>query len=161
MAQAGKRRSDAFGPADLDLLSAIRGHDGNLRALLCTLARTGVALRNASPKRAQRWLDELSVHPLFKGGQFIFDLLEWEDFMLDGEAPPLLDGNTARVALDRVAASLRAFTASFEGREPAAVEIDLSILGRGPALPELQAGFYLYHDVVLGAISMLTRAGRQ
>ena len=31
------------------------------------------------------------MHPYYKGGQFLFDLLEWEDFMLDGEPPPLLD----------------------------------------------------------------------
>jgi hypothetical protein len=155
------RRANGFGPADLSLLSAIRTQDANLRALLCTLARTGVAMRRESPKRARRWLDELSVHPLFKGGQFLFDLLEWEDFMLDGDAPGVLDANVVRAGLDRIAAGLHAMTASLEGREAPTLDIDLTALGKSSALPQLEAGFYLYHDVVLGAVTVLANGVRK
>ncbi len=156
---SSKRNKTAFGPADLKLLSAIRTQDAGLRALLCTLARHGVAMRTQAPERAARWLDELSVHPLYKGGQFLFDLLEWEDFMLDGPAPEVLDANAARVALDRVAVALRALAA---GTDPAAFEgvaIDPMASLRPAALPALEAGFYLYQDVVLGALALITETG--
>ena len=69
--------SAGFVPADLLLLATLRRHDQALRAVLCTLARHGVALRRDAPGRSAAWLDALSVHPVFKGGQFLFDLLEW------------------------------------------------------------------------------------
>jgi len=149
---------DGFGPGDLRLLDAIRLHDRSLRALLCTVARHGVALRLAAPTRAQAWLDQLASHPYFKGGQFLFDLLEWEDFMLDGDAPPLLDADAARIALDRIAQGLRSIAAAIDGEQVAAA---LATIHGGLAheeLPPLESGFYLFHDVVLGAIALV--AGR-
>ena len=163
MAPSARRPANGLGPADLDLLSAIRGHDDALRALLCTLARTGVALRQHSPKRARRWLDELSAHPLFKGGQFLFDLLEWEDFLLDGEPPALLDRNAVRFALERIAGALRSLGSALDGREAQPLTFDPSAAMDAANLPELEPGFYLYQDIVLGVVSMLTseRAGRE
>lgn len=61
-----------------------------LRECLCTLARHGVALRLREPARAGALLTALAPWPVFKGGQFLFDLMEWEDFMIDGAPPPLV-----------------------------------------------------------------------
>lgn len=151
-------RPDAFGPADLTLLDAIRTHDQGLRALLCTLARHGVALQQNAPQRAQRWLDELASHPFFKGGQFLFDLLEWEDFMLDGEPPPVVNADAARLALDQLAAVLRAVGASIEGRQSVDVVINLGAHRETDTLPKLESGFYLFPCVVLGVISLLAKS---
>lgn len=159
MATFSKRGKGGFESADLRLLEAIRVQDQGLRALLCTLARRGVALRRSAPQRARRWLDELSVHPLFKGGQFLFDLLEWEDFMLEGDSPALLDANAARVALERIAGVLRALSAGLDGRAQEPVALDPLASLRPEAMPALEAGFYLYHDVVLGAVSLLVEQG--
>jgi len=147
-----------FGPADLHLLAAIRQHDLGLRAVLCTLARHGVALRRDQPWRAKAWLDELAPHPMFKGGQFLFDLLEWEDFMLEGVAPPPLDGPALQQALQRLTATLRGISAGLGSPMPAAgpVNIDAASAGAGLELPALQSSFYLYHDVVLGALALIT-----
>jgi hypothetical protein len=87
------------------LASLARGGEW-LRALLCTLARRGVALRTASPARARALLDALAPLPLYKGGQFLFDLLEWEDFMLDGPEPPILPTTLDGRALAQIAAQL-------------------------------------------------------
>lgn len=149
------RQPAAFGPADLKLLGAIRTQDAGLRALLCTLARHGVKMRHEAPARARRWLDELSVHPFYKGGQFLFDLLEWEDFMVDGPPPEVLDANAARVALDRVAAALRALAAGLDEAAAEGVAIDPLASLRPAALPALEPGFYLYQDVVLGALALI------
>ena len=153
--------SAGFAPADLLLLATIRRHDQALRAVLCTLARHGVALRRDAPGRSAAWLDALSPHPVFKGGQFLFDLLEWEDFMLDGDAPPTLDGPAVQHALDRLAAGLRSLAAGLDQPPGAALTIDIGApAAPGHALPALEAGFYLYHDVVLGALALWTgRAG--
>jgi len=150
--------TDAFGPAELQLLDAIRTHDEGLRALLCTLARHGVRMKEATPQLAQRWLDELAPHPYYKGGQFLFDLLEWEDFMLDGAAPPVLDAATACRMLDRLAASLRGLVAAVDPGRAAVLAVDVApdaLADR--ALPELEARLYLFPCVVLGAIALLTR----
>ncbi|HEX7440088.1 MAG TPA: hypothetical protein VF319_08300 [Caldimonas sp.] len=157
MPTSRKRNAPLFGPADERLLQALRVHDEGLRALLCTLARRGVALRRAAPQRAGRWLDELAPHPLFKAGQFLFDLLEWEDFMLDGAPPPLLDANTVRVALDRVTQLLRSIGAALDGEAATAMTIDLAAGADGARLPALESSFYLFQEVVLGAISLLAQ----
>ena len=151
----------ALGAADLQLLAAIRHHDLGLRSVLCTLARHGVALRQAQPTRAQAWLDELAAHPLYKGGQFLFDLLEWEDFMLDGEAPPTLDGPALQHALARLTDSLHAISAGLGGQVPSAgpAAVDSEFGGAVGELPALRSSFYLYQDVVLGALGLLTRRG--
>ncbi|TKA11055.1 hypothetical protein [Actinacidiphila oryziradicis] len=47
-------------------------------------------MRRDEPERARVLLDILGPWPLFKAAQFLFDLMEWEDFMVDGEPPPLL-----------------------------------------------------------------------
>ena len=146
---------DGLFPADRQLLDALRLHDQGLRALLCTLARHGVALREAAPARAQAWLDRLSTHPYVKGGQFLFDLLEWEDFMLDGEAPPALDTRVVRQALGRVTQALRALSASLDGA-PSVTEWAGIEEGHGasPELPALEPGFYLFQDVLLGSVAL-------
>ncbi len=146
-----------FAPADLLLLATLRRHDQALRAVLCTLARHGVALRRDAPGRSAAWLDALSAHPVFKGGQFLFDLLEWEDFMLDGDAPPALDGPAVQQALDRLAAGLRSLAAGLGAPAGVPLTIDIDATAApGHALPALEAGFYLYHDVVLGALALCT-----
>jgi len=151
--------TDAFGPADLQLLDAMRTHDQGLRALLCTLARHGLAMKEAAPRRAERWIDELAPHPYYKGGQFLFDLLEWEDFMLDGAAPPVLDAAQACRMLDRIASSLRSMVATIDAGQGAGLAIDVAPLALAEqALPELEAKLHLFPFVVLGAIALLTRA---
>jgi hypothetical protein len=152
------RDDDGFGQADWRLLDAIRLHDRSLRALLCTVARHGVALRLSAPVRAQAWLDQLARHPYFKGGQFLFDLLEWEDFMLDGDPPALLDAEAARVALDRIAQGLRSIAAAIDGEQVATALATLGAAGAHEELPPLESGFYLFNDVVLGGIALV--AGR-
>jgi hypothetical protein len=137
-----KPPADSFDETDYALLSMLQAQNASVRAVLCTLARHGVAFRLREPDRASRWLDLLSVHPLMKGGQFLFDLLEWEDFLLDGEPPPLLDASSLAPILDHVA---KAFGVKIE---PGAVQWTAST-----ELPPLQAGYYLYRDVVLGLLS--------
>jgi hypothetical protein len=108
-----------------------------MRQALCTLARLGVAFRRAEASRARGWADELSVHPFYKGGQFLFDLLEWEDFMLDGPPPVVLEAAELAEALRPLLGLL------------GQVVPPLPAFG---ALPALEAGFYLYRDVVLGLV---------
>jgi hypothetical protein len=79
----------------------------------------------------------LSVHPFYKGGQFLFDLLEWEDFMLDGPAPVVLEATELAEALRPLLGLL------------GQVVPPLPAFG---ALPPLEAGFYLYRDVALGLV---------
>jgi len=150
------KKDDPFGPADLQLLDLIRGQDAMSRAALCTLARRGVAFRQAEPGRAAKWLDLLSPHPLFKGGQFLFDLLEWEDFMLDGPPPPVLGEAEVLALLQRIAKALSSIHGQPADPEPV-VEPAPSI---GTAsLPPLESGFYLYRDVVLGALAYILQSG--
>ncbi len=82
--------SSGLMPEDVVKFEFIRQGNDWLRAVLCTLARRGVAFRQAHPARAQRILEILSRLPMYKGGQFLFDLMEWEDFMLDGPPPPVV-----------------------------------------------------------------------
>jgi hypothetical protein len=161
MSAGAAGRGGPFLAVDLPLLEAIALHNPLVRSLLCTLARRGAALRRDEPQRARAWIDTLSVHPYYKGGQFLFDLLEWEDFMLDGEAPVLLDDAALSAVLDRAAQGLGAFGAALEGR-PLPVDADAARLAvplRRAPLPELAGNAHLYPDVVLGAISFVT-AGR-
>lgn len=149
-------RDSAFEPADLALLDALRQHDQGLRAILCTLARQGMALRRSAPARAAAWLDQLAPHPLLKGGQFLFDLLEWEDFMLDGAAPALLDAQSLRTVLDRLAGVLRGVGAALDGAAPAPARSAGAETVADDSLPPLNASRYLFHEVVLGAVALLT-----
>lgn len=95
----------AFGPADVALLRLLQAQNAVMRTALCTLARRGVAFRRREPDRTLAWIEVLSPHPMFKAGQFLFDLMEWEDFMLDGDPPPLGETQAAdlvaRVREDR------------------------------------------------------------
>jgi hypothetical protein len=64
--------------------------------VLCTLARRGGHVRETDPARARQILDELSRSPLYRGGQFLFDLLELEDFMVNGIPRSASSSSTSR-----------------------------------------------------------------
>ena len=147
-------------PEDIAQLAMIqRGNEG-LRALLCTLARQGAAFRQAYPDRSQFLCQKLSVYPLYKGGQFLFDLMEWEDFMLDGPPPDLLPPLSLATLLTPLASLFQLFQDYLQrnGTAPG----DQAVLPSParwsesvaptlpPELPPLESSFYLYRDVVLG-----------
>ncbi|WP_053719057.1 DUF11 domain-containing protein [Saccharothrix sp. NRRL B-16348] len=92
--------------------------NARLREVLCTLARRGVAIRQDDPRRAQQILDALAPWPFYKGGQFLFDLLEWEDFMLDGEPPPIVSRGTFGVLLDAPVRWVDATVAAIDTHAP-------------------------------------------
>ena len=148
--------SPAFGPADLTLMSALAQHNAAVRAVLCTLARRGAALRRDEPARAGAWIDALCVFPYYKGGQFLFDLLEWEDFMLDGEPPPLLDEVALVAMLDQYAKMLRALADAF-GQATKEAPPQAGAGGAATDLPPLSGSAYLFPDVVLGFVGIATR----
>lgn len=147
---------DALTLGDLALLESLGAGNAWLRAVLCTLARRGVRFRSAHPERARALLDALSVHPLYKGGQFLFDLLEWEDFMVDGPAPPVVPSVLDASALLRLAELLRRIRSTIDGAEVDGVgllRIEAAVAPADEALPPLEPGLYLYPDVVLGALA--------
>jgi hypothetical protein len=151
-------------PAELSVLASIGRGNEWLRALLCTLARRGVAYRLTRPEASRQMLDALSRWPIYKAGQFLFDLMEWEDFMLDGPPPPLLPTSLDPAAMQRLARSLNAVQAALDGAvDPAAWPgLRATLAGALPAegdLPPLEPGFYLYQDVVLGAIGSAAALG--
>jgi hypothetical protein len=148
--------SPAFGPADLTLLSALAQHNAAARAVLCTLARRGAAMRRDQPERASAWIDALGVHPYYKGGQFLFDLLEWEDFMLDGEPPPVLDEVALAALLNQYARMLRALAEAL-GQAVVAVAPPAEVAESAPDLPPLSGSAYLFPDVVLGLVWVAAR----
>ncbi|MGW3458875.1 hypothetical protein ACWDE9_04510 [Streptomyces olivaceoviridis] len=185
---------------------AFLGHvNSSLRQCLCTLARHGVAVRRDAPERARLLLDTVRPWPLYKGGQFLFDLMEWEDLMVDGDPPPvmsterivaactlpvqlvaaateeapvvtrLVPGQRTTAALDL---PLRLLTTTARSTLLSAAQDLTDLLGPGAApdpdddagyatdpdpatddtgaeLPPLEAGFYLYEDIALGALSVL------
>jgi hypothetical protein len=143
-------------PADRDdardhwLRSLLEAQNLSVRSVLCTLARHGVAFRRREPERARRWIEMLGPHPFFKGGQFLFDLLEWEDFMMDGEPPPPLEASSLAPVLDHLA---KAFGLQVEPGVWAALAGQTA-----DALPPLQSSFHLYRDVVLGLLSAVLAA---
>ncbi len=142
-------------PDDRAVLDAVREGSGWLRALACTVARRGLAFRLEHPERARAVLDALAVSPLYKGGQFLFDLLEWEDFMLDGPPPPLLPTTLDARALRRVAGLLRSVQTHLDGGAEAPAPWDGPEVEGGvqdDALPPLEPGLHLYADVVLGIV---------
>ncbi|MFJ4524549.1 hypothetical protein ACIP4Y_26995 [Streptomyces sp. NPDC088810] len=77
-------------PTDHRAFAFLGQVNSSLRQCLCTLARHGVALRRDAPERARLLLDTVRPWPLYKGGQFLFDLMEWEDLMVDGDPPPVM-----------------------------------------------------------------------
>jgi hypothetical protein len=144
---------------DAEVLDALAGGNGWLRAVLCTLARRGTSLRREEPERAARLLEALSPWPWFKGGQFLFDLLELEDFMVDGPAPPVLPTTLDAVALQRITERLREFRALLDGavgsmgQMPGGLLEEVSVVADAEVLPPLEPGLHLYRDVVLGAVA--------
>ena len=94
--------------------------------------------------------------PVYKGGQFLFDLLEWEDFMLNGPAPPIVSTTLDARALRRVAAALTSVQSYLDGAvqaTPVADVIASVVVIDDQDLPPIEPGFYLYQDVVLGIVS--------
>jgi hypothetical protein len=135
------------------LLGTLAGGTEWLRAVICTLARRGVRLRQAHPDRAAKIIEELSRWPFFKGGQFLFDLLEWEDFLVDGPAPAPVAHTFTGATWARVAAVWRDLqdmlvpgvkVTATEVWDPETVTADVG------QLPALEPGLYLFHDVALG-----------
>ncbi|MET9733481.1 hypothetical protein ABZZ79_23350 [Streptomyces sp. NPDC006458] len=213
-------------PTDHRALAFIGQVNCSLRACLCTTARHGVALRRGDPERARALLDTVRPWPLYKGGQFLFDLMEWEDLMVDGDLPPLVPAEKIVAACTLPVQWLAAATADAPAatrlvpgqRTAAALDLPLRLLAStartaflgaaqdltdllgtpgageasGPAttpepepeaeprpesesgsesgsgserepgapateteLPPLEAGFYLYEDIVLGSLVVL------
>lgn len=142
---------------DMIVLESLRRGGEWLRAVLCTLARRGVAFRQEHPERAKLILDALSTSPLYKSGQFLFDLLEMEDFMVDGVPPETITTTLDAATLTRLALLLNSIKGHLDGAtEPLSLD-DLKLqLAAGSTVPEhlppLEAGFYLYQDVVLGFV---------
>ena len=128
--------------ADLALIGFARARDLELRAGLSTLARLGVVLRRADPDRAEALIAAFEAHPFYKAGQTVFDLLEWEDFMLDG-APAAASPEQLHAVLAPLAARVGL---------PVPPLPDLS------ALPPLEAGFYLFRDVAIGLLGLASAA---
>lgn len=160
---------------DLAALAAVARGNQWTRSVLCTLARRGVALRRREPARADALIDAVSTWPWFKAGQFLFDLMEWEDFMVDGEPPPVIPTVLDATALARFSKLLGQLQGVLDGaaagpvRQMQHVEVEGAEAGGGGGaesaedLPELEQGFHLYRDVVLGvftAISPLLEEGR-
>ena len=150
---------------DLRALQAIQRDNEWLRAVLCTLARRGVAFRKQYPERAGEILMILAPWPYYKAGQFMFDLMEWEDFMLDGPPPAVLTTALDARALTRLASllnTIRTYLDGSQSRRPDGVAVPLDLFGQqlqveisslivdDSQLPPLEAGFYLYQDVILG-----------
>lgn len=143
-------------PEDLAVLGAAQRGNEWLRAILCTLARRGLAFRHQAPERSAALLAALSRYPFYKAGQFLFDLLEWEDFMLDGPAPSLVPTALDPRALQRLAGLLDQVRLHLDGEasvtpvvSPADITLDSDDLD---SLPPLEPSLYLYQDVVLGVL---------
>ncbi|MFF1283969.1 hypothetical protein ACFVY4_24910 [Streptomyces sp. NPDC058299] len=200
---AGPTATGPLTPTDHRAFAFLGQVNSSLRQCLCTLARHGVALRRDTPERARLLLDMVRPWPLYKGGQFLFDLMEWEDLMVDGEPPPVLP--TERIVsaasfpvqwLAAATSEAPAATRAVPGqRTAAALDLPLRLLATtartaflgaaqdltdllgtptprtgaqddtepGPApaqppapeLPPLEAGFYLYEDIILGTLTVL------
>jgi hypothetical protein len=129
-------------PSDLRLIGFAVRRDAELRAGLSTLARLGVSIRRADPDRAEALVTTFESHPFYKAGQTLFDLLEWEDFLLDGEL----------AAAD--AAALLQVIAPLAAR----VGLPLPALPDLSVLPPLEAGFHLFRDVAIGLIALASAA---
>lgn len=129
-------------PEDSALLARIVPLNDEMRGTVCGMARIGVAFRHETPERASAWIELLEPHPFYKAGQVMFDLLEFEDFMLDGEVPTVFPA-----AIRDLAGKLLASLAL----DPPAIELS-------DDLPALEPGFYLYRDVVLGLVRIALTA---
>lgn len=146
-------------PSDLDLLAGLRRGNDWTRSLLCTLGRRGTWLRQRQPERAAALLDALVAWPWYKAGQFLFDLFEWEDFMVDGPPPPPFVGDVD-AALGRLAQLVRSSALQLDGTLPTWGSGDVVDDSGAPPttavpvaeLPPLEPGLHLYQDVVLGVL---------
>lgn len=170
--------TDAGSPGPLsggDLAALAAMADGNqwTRSVLCTLARRGVALRRREPARADALIGAVSAWPWFKGGQFLFDLMEWEDFMVDGEPPAVIPTVLDATALARFSKLLTQLQGVLDGAAAGPVpqmhHVEVEAGEAGDAwdggaegaegvedLPELEQGFHLYRDVVLGVFTAIS-----
>jgi hypothetical protein len=145
---------------DLALLAGLQRGNDWLRGVLCTLARRGLGFRQQAPERAEQLLAALSRYPYYKAGQFVFDLMEWEDFMLDGPPPPLVPTALDGPALKRITELLNEFRQHLDGALPDVVPEIVPATNEQPALeatldsdlPPLEASLYLYQEVVLGIL---------
>ncbi|MFW5942095.1 MAG: hypothetical protein ACOC9X_02065 [bacterium] len=146
---------------EAQLLEAVANGNEWLRAVLCTLARRGVAYRQAAPDKAREILRTLAPLPYYKGGQFLFDLMEWEDFMLDGPPPPIVPTTLDARSLSRLAGLLRAIQQQLDGErssEGAGRTAGDDSVVDDDNLPPLEPGLYLYQDVVLGIVASVLRS---
>ena len=144
-------------PEDLAVLNSLQSGSSWLRAVLCTLARRGVAFRQGHPSRAKLLLDALSTSPFYKSGQFLFDLLEMEDFMLDDPPPETVPTTLDATTLARLAVLLNTIKGYLDGAvDPLTLDnLEVQVVPGSTShenLPPLEAGFYLYQDVVLGFV---------
>lgn len=111
----------ALRDGDRAALGFADGLNARLREVLCTLARRGAAIRQDDPQRARQILDALAPWPFYKGGQFLFDLLEWEDFMIDGEPPATMSRATFGKLLDLPVSWVDAAFAAIDTHAPGPV----------------------------------------
>lgn len=128
----------SFSPGDASLLSLFSERSEDMKAVLCLLAQMGVRWRRMESALCSDWVQLLEPHPFYKGGQVLFDLLEFEDFMLDGAAAAV-PHERLRAQIDRIMTALNVTPPDFSVPED---------------LPDLETGFYLYRDVVLGVLSL-------
>ncbi len=146
-------------PEDQALLDLARKGGDWLRAFLCTLARRGLGFRQLHPERARALLDALSTYPPYKGGQFLFDLMEWEDYMLDGPPPEILPAALDGAALSRLARFFNGVRDHLEGSGNG-VPMNATVLTEPMGnLPPMEGGIYLYEDVVLGILESMRQTG--
>ncbi len=123
-------------PADAVLLNKLVPLNEELRGVACIIAQLGVRFRREEPARAKTWIEILEPHPFYKFGQVMFDLLEWEDFMLDGEPVEIVPDRILSVANQILSQA----------------KIGVESITLPSSLPELETGFYLYRDVVYGLV---------
>ena len=146
---------------DIAVLESLQSGSQWLRAVLSTLARRGIDFRQKHPTRAKLILDALSTSPFYKSGQFLFDLLEMEDFMLDGPPPEIIPTTLDAATLARLALLFNTIKGHLDGAaEPLSLDnIKLQLVPGAASqenLPPFEAGFYLYQDVVLGLVRSIT-----
>ena len=145
----------AFQPADLNILQQLQRGNEWLRAVLCTLARRGLAFRQAYPLPAQYVIQSITGLPYYKGAQFLFDLMEWEDFMLDGPPPPVLDAIFNAPMSQQLKAFLstisKMLSAQFGGNNQmnGAANLGDFTFPEGE-LPPLDGSIFLFQEVILG-----------
>ena len=144
-------------PEDVEILTNLARSNEWLRAVLHTLARRGTAFRQRYPERAFELLQILAPFPFYKAGQFLFDLLEWEDFIVDGSSPRPRSEVFDTGSLRAVGSVLRGLRGYVDGALPREMNMfngfdPMDFVMSEGDLPPLQPGFYLYQDIVLGLL---------